>query len=85
MRTHWFISLHMPMPNVHVLTVQHCVAIVKRFCAGHTVKGCCIVEHSQNQCTSLVDAGIGSNPIYYNFYGLFFEVDFYGHPRLQLT
>ena len=43
------------------------------------------MPQTQNQCTSLVGASMGSNPIRPNFYGPSFKVDFQSHTFLQST
>ena len=41
------------------------------------------VPQTQNQCTSLVGAGMDSNPICHDFYRLSFGADFQSHAILQ--
>ena len=43
------------------------------------------MPQTQNLCTSLVGACMGSNPACHNFYGLSFGVDFQSHALLQST
>ena len=55
-----FISLNKPTLNVLASTAQHSATIVEWFCANPTVKGS---PQTGNQCTSLVGARMGLDPI----------------------
>ena len=72
----------MPMPYVLASTVQHCALIVEWFYASPTVRG---LLRARNQCTPLVGAGVGSNPVCSNFYGLSFKTDFQSQAFLKFN
>ena len=56
---------HVPTPNELASILQHCATLpVVEWLYGEGL------SRTGNKCTSLVDAGMGSNPIRSNFYAL---------------
>ena len=72
----------MPTPNVLASRVQHCATIVESFLRLSYAEELLITS---NQCASLVDASIVSNPIRRNVHGSSLDADFRSHAFLQLT